>query len=143
MPQKIKQNLNETAFSTTTITANSYQKGFIWCIHLLLLCLYYSSLQIYHYSDYIGAMKQILYKVPNGKLLRIFLEKENDKIVDIKITGDFFVYPEEKISLMEDCLRGKILNEDQLVNDLNKVIVDESMELFGVDSKSIVTALFL
>jgi len=88
-------------------------------------------------------MKQILYKVPNGKLLRIFLEKENDKIVDIKITGDFFIYPEEKISLIEDCLRGKILNETDLVNDLNKVIESESLELLGVDSKSIVTALFL
>lgn len=88
-------------------------------------------------------MKQILYKVPGGKLLRIFLEKENDKIVDIKITGDFFVYPEEKISLIEDCLRGKLLEEDELVKDLNKIIESESLELFGVDSKSIVTALFL
>jgi lipoate-protein ligase A len=88
-------------------------------------------------------MKQILYKVPNGKMLRIFLEKENDKIVDIKITGDFFVYPEEKISLIEANLRGKALNKDELVNDLNKVIESESLELFGVNAESIVTALFL
>lgn len=100
-------------------------------------------MQIYRYSDYICSMKQILYKVPNGKMLRIFLEKENDKIVDIKITGDFFVYPEEKISLIEANLRGKALNKDELVNDLNKVIESESLELFGVNAESIVTALFL
>lgn len=88
-------------------------------------------------------MRQIIYKVPNGKMLRIFLDTENNKIVDIKITGDFFIYPEEKISLIENQLRGKSLNEKELIKDINEVITTHSLELFGLDAKSIITALFL
>ena len=37
-----------------------------------------------------------VYKVPNGKLLKIFLDYniENKLINNISITGDFFAYPE-------------------------------------------------
>ena len=55
--------------------------------------------------------KSIDYKVKNGKLLRIdFVLKENE-IKDIKITGDFFIYPEEGILFIEDCLRDCNLND--------------------------------
>jgi lipoate-protein ligase A len=88
-------------------------------------------------------MKQILYKVPNGKLLRIFIDKDDQKIIDVKITGDFFVYPEEKISLIEDVIRGKSLDKEQLMKDIDEVVAKESIELFGVNAEGIVTALFL
>ena len=54
-----------------------------------------------------------IYKVPNGKLLKIFLEfnEKNNSIESIKITGDFFAYPEETIEIMEN----KLKNNDSLI----------------------------
>ena len=48
---------------------------------------------------------QSTYKVPQGKLLKISIEfdEKNNVIRDIRITGDFFAYPEEAIELMENC----------------------------------------
>ena len=45
-------------------------------------------------------------KVPNGKLVKIFMEYEGNKITKIKIAGDFFVYPEETIDELEKKLTG-------------------------------------
>ncbi|MCD6171849.1 MAG: hypothetical protein J7J36_05505 [Thermoplasmata archaeon] len=36
-------------------------------------------------------------KVKNGKLLKCKIELDDNKIKNIRITGDFFMYPEEKI----------------------------------------------
>lgn len=41
-----------------------------------------------------------------GKLLRIRLEHEAGKIKSIRITGDFFLYPEESIEELECSLKG-------------------------------------
>ncbi len=47
-----------------------------------------------------------VYKVPNGKLLKIFLDydEKSNLINELSITGDFFAYPEEAIELMENKL---------------------------------------
>ena len=86
---------------------------------------------------------QAIYKVPDGKLLKIFLEKEADTIQDIKITGDFFLHPEEKISALEDAIRGLKLDENTLRQKLKATVQNEGIELFGVDVESIVTAIFM
>lgn len=88
-------------------------------------------------------MREIIYKIPEGKLLKLFLETENDKIVDIKITGDFFVYPEEKIVKIEGALKGQVLDKEALRKAIQGVVDKESMELFGINAEGIVTAIFL
>ena len=44
-----------------------------------------------------------IYKVPNGKLLKVSLDYDevDNSIEQIRITGDFFAYPEESIELIE------------------------------------------
>ena len=86
---------------------------------------------------------QAIYKVPGGKLLKVFLDVHDGKIADIKITGDFFMYPEEKINMLEDAMRGQGLDENSLVENLDKVIEDEKLELFGLDSAGIVTTIMM
>lgn len=88
-------------------------------------------------------MQQAIYKVPEGKLLKVFLEQENKTIKEIKITGDFFIYPEEKISLLEESLLNESLEEDKLAKKLQTVVQQENLELFGVDAVSIAKTIIM
>ena len=49
-------------------------------------------------------------KAPGGKLLKCELTLKKDIIATLKITGDFFLYPEEKITDLETCLLGCRIN---------------------------------
>jgi hypothetical protein len=87
-------------------------------------------------------MKQAIYKVPNGKLLKLFVsfnEDSGDPIIsDIKLTGDFFIYPEEKITLIEDFFKGQNLNQlSEQKSELEKLLEEHQVELFGIDIESI------
>ena len=42
-------------------------------------------------------MGKAKYKVKGGKLIKVQLAKKEDRIEGIKITGDFFLHPEELI----------------------------------------------
>jgi lipoate---protein ligase len=50
-------------------------------------------------------------KVPGGKLLRIKVDYDN-VINSVKITGDFFLHPEESITEIENALVGKSIHDD-------------------------------
>ena len=56
-------------------------------------------------------MKRFIYKVPKGKLIKIFLETDSGTIRDIRITGDFFMHPEEAIENLEQDLNGTKLSD--------------------------------
>lgn len=88
-------------------------------------------------------MQQAIYKVPEGKLLKIFLEEEDGKIANIKITGDFFMHPEEKITVLEDAVHGEVLEEEILREKLKNCINAESIELFGADAESIAKTILM
>jgi hypothetical protein len=45
-------------------------------------------------------------KVKGGKLLKVLVIEEGGTIKEAKISGDFFVYPEEAIDEIEGCLKG-------------------------------------
>ena len=51
----------------------------------------------------------------SGKLIRVSAIFEGDRIRDIKITGDFFLHPEERIEEIEQSLRNRRIDE---VNDV-------------------------
>jgi lipoate-protein ligase A len=44
------------------------------------------------------------YKAPGGKLVRVRLKEEQGQIQSIKITGDFFLIPEESLGKLEKML---------------------------------------
>jgi len=46
------------------------------------------------------------FKVPGGKLLAAETEVEDGRLVRVKITGDFFMHPEEAIEGLENALTG-------------------------------------
>ncbi|PJC36680.1 hypothetical protein CO046_04670 [Candidatus Peregrinibacteria bacterium CG_4_9_14_0_2_um_filter_53_11] len=84
-------------------------------------------------------MKKAIYKVPNGKLLKIFLRVDGAKsISQIKITGDFFMYPEETIIPLEEALIGTPLSEEALSNRLRTFWESHPTTLFGIDTDSLI-----
>ncbi len=81
-------------------------------------------------------MKQnIVYKVPGGKLLRVSLEIENNTIKDIRITGDFFIHPENGIHLIENALKGA--DRDQVCKKLNEVLESGSIKIIGFTAEDL------
>jgi lipoate---protein ligase len=76
-----------------------------------------------------------------GKLIRIRAETKGDEILDIKITGDFFVIPKEAVFRLEDALRGKRLEEETLCTAVKRFYEVEKPEMPGVPPEDIVQAL--
>ena len=45
-------------------------------------------------------------KVPGGKLLSVRLEHDGDRVTGAELSGDFFLFPEESIVVVESALVG-------------------------------------
>ena len=75
-----------------------------------------------------------IYKVPNGKLLKISLDydEKNNSINKINIMGDFFAYPEESIESMENELKNTILEKESLIKKINSIIKGYNIEFIGL-----------
>ena len=59
-------------------------------------------------------LKSADYKAPGGKLVRIRLKEEQGLIRSVKITGDFFLVPEESLGKLEKMLEDAPLREPEL-----------------------------
>ena len=86
-----------------------------------------------------------IYKVPNGKLLKISLESDekNNYIESIKITGDFFAYPEETIEVMENELKNISLNRVRLLEKINSIIKKYNIEFIGLSAESLTEGILM
>ncbi len=70
------------------------------------------------------------------KLLKIELKFQENirQIHSIKITGDFFIHPEETIETLEVSLVGIKLEKESLRNKISHVLKDCQLYGFDVDS---------
>ncbi|MFH1650334.1 MAG: hypothetical protein ABIA93_07360 [Candidatus Woesearchaeota archaeon] len=77
-------------------------------------------------------------KVPNGKLLRAEVEHDGNRIKKVKITGDFFLHPEEVIIRIEGVFEhcALPLDEKRCVEMLARVL--EGAQLIGAAPEDIV-----
>jgi len=87
--------------------------------------------------------KRINYKVPNGKLIRIEANLEGNVLKDVKITGDFFLYPEEKVEEIEKALHERKLLRKEIEKTILKVVKENKINLLGVSVKDFVDALMM
>ena len=93
-----------------------------------------------------GAMKaKSVYKVPNGKLLKIFLDyNEKDNLIkSVSITGDFFAYPEEAIELMEYKLKDTVLDRNCLLEKIQLIIKEHNIEFIGLNAEGLVDGILM
>jgi lipoate---protein ligase len=88
---------------------------------------------------------QSVYKVPRGKLLKISLEYDdkNNVIQDIRITGDFFAYPEEAIEWMEKKINGTVIEREQLLRNIESIISAHHIQFIGLDAEGLVQGILM
>lgn len=86
-------------------------------------------------------MLKTIYKVPNGKMLKISLEKEDNKIKKIIINGDFFAHPEDCIERIEKELIGKELDGMKLRAVIRHTIIVNDFKIFGFDETHLAEAI--
>ncbi len=78
-------------------------------------------------------MKRAEYKVPGGKLLVAETEVKDSVLTTVKVTGDFFMHPEEAINDLEEALTGrKVAQIDEIVEGF---FGGKEITLFGVSEK--------
>ena len=78
-------------------------------------------------------------KVPGGKLVRVEAVCEGHHLSNLRITGDFFVHPEEALASIERDLEATGLsgNEPDLEMLVGAVIVASDARLVGFGAKDI------
>lgn len=77
-------------------------------------------------------------KVPGGKLVRI--KVGYDSVVNyVKITGDFFLHPEEGLAEIEGCLRGIDRNAEQstIAERVRQVVSSRDIILIGLNEDAL------
>ena len=86
-----------------------------------------------------------IYKVPNGKLLKISLDydEKDNSINKIKIMGDFFAYPEESIESMENELKNMSLEKESLIKKINSIIKDYNIEFIGLHAEGLTEGILM
>jgi len=86
-----------------------------------------------------------IYKVPNGKLLKIFLtyNEKTNTIDKISITGDFFAYPEEAIELIENELVNIELKRDNLITKIDLIIKQNNIEFIGLNAQGLTDGILM
>lgn len=71
------------------------------------------------------------YKVEGGKLVKVQLQKTGKAIGKIKITGDFFLHPEELIEELEKRLEGRLLDEQDLAQHIKDLLEKNEAVMLG------------
>ncbi len=86
-----------------------------------------------------------IYKVPQGKLLKISLEYDEkmNVITDICITGDFFAYPEEAIELLEKKLKNTMLDQVHLLEKISSLIDEYHIQFIGVNAEGLTQGILM
>ncbi len=75
-----------------------------------------------------------------GKLIRVRAEVGGDILMDVNITGDFFIIPKESISELEEKIRGLRLDEAVLLEVVEDYYSEYEPESPGVTPRDIVDA---
>ena len=81
------------------------------------------------------------YKIPKGKLLACTVETTNDRITELKISGDFFMHPEDSIIDLEKAILGSRVADypDKIRDFFNKT----DIKLLGVAQEDFINVIQL
>ncbi len=76
-------------------------------------------------------------KIPGGKMLAVEADVSGGKITKVKITGDFFLHPEDAILRLEESLSGisSGASEDEVESIAEKAL--EGADLIGASARDI------
>ena len=83
------------------------------------------------------------YKALGGKLVRVRMEENNGEITSIRISGDFFLVPEDQLSRLEKMLIGARLKENELKLLIDRFFVATRAKGLGVSPEDFTKAILL
>ena len=86
-------------------------------------------------------LKSSDYKAPGGKLVRIRLKEDQGQIRSVRITGDFFLIPEESLGKLEKMLEDVPLREPELRLLVDRFFRGTGAQGLGVSSDDFVKAI--
>lgn len=75
-----------------------------------------------------------------GKLIKIDITYD-DKIVDIKIHGDFFLYPEDSLEKLQSQLVNTKIDKQAIKDCIDSILTKEKIEPFGFTSEQLAEAI--
>jgi len=81
------------------------------------------------------------YKGPGGKLVRVRLKQENGLISSVKITGDFFLVPEESLPKLEKMLEDVPIKEQELQILIDRFFRGTGAQGLGITADDLVKAI--
>ena len=81
------------------------------------------------------------YKVPGGKLVTVDLEVERDRLVSVRVAGDFFLEPDEVLELINAAIEGMSAqaSHDEIASKVQSAI-PPGAQLLGFDASAVATA---
>lgn len=77
-------------------------------------------------------------KVPGGKLVRLKAEV-GETVFSVRISGDFFLHPEEAIEHIEDALVGlsKGVTREEILQRITNVATVHKVTMIGITAEAI------
>ncbi|WP_309493640.1 lipoate protein ligase C-terminal domain-containing protein [Candidatus Hecatella orcuttiae] len=82
------------------------------------------------------------YKVAGGKMIRIRLNVKEGALSSIRITGDFFMHPEEALEKLESSLRGvKVEEAEGLERHIDAFLSENHVTVLGAASRDFAAAI--
>lgn len=78
-------------------------------------------------------------KVPGGKLVCIELWTRDGKAELVKLTGDFFLHPEDAVESIEGSLKGIALDSDEseIKNKISEALIRSGAQLIGASAEDL------
>ncbi len=65
-------------------------------------------------------------KVRGGKLLRVSIDHQAELIRSVRITGDFFIHPEEDLEKLEEAAKGLPLDRPDKLEEAFRLVVRQN-----------------
>jgi lipoate-protein ligase A len=93
------------------------------------------------WGDVLVKVGRCTYKVPNGKLLKVTVEHEGDRIEKVHIRGDFFIHPEESLDELETALKGIEYDRKIITDTVGDFFSKKGLIAFGITPKAVVDVL--
>lgn len=82
------------------------------------------------------------YKTPGGKLVIVDFEIVGQRLSDVRVTGDFFVYPEESFPALQESLEGMSVDtSESAISERVRVAIPDDTELLGTSPQGIAIAI--
>ena len=80
------------------------------------------------------------YKVPGGKLVVVDLEIVDEKLADVRLSGDFFLEPDDALPLIDDALTGlPAASDGRTIAAAVQAALPEGAVLFGFSAEAVAT----